>query len=120
MKKLRKTNPNLVSLIEGMRSKGYEDEVAIWIAISKKLSKPTRRQCEVNLSKINRLTKDGETIVVPGKVLGSGEIDHKVTVAAYKFSQTAIEKIEKLGETLSINELMERDPKGSNVRIFGG
>ncbi|MBN1786205.1 MAG: 50S ribosomal protein L18e [Candidatus Methanofastidiosa archaeon] len=120
MKKIKKTNPNLVSLIEGMRSKGYNDEVALWVALSKRLSKPTRHQSEVNISKINRFTKDGDTIVVPGKVLGSGELDHKVTVAAYKFSQVAKDKIAKSGETLTIPELMERNPKGSKVRIFGG
>jgi large subunit ribosomal protein L18e len=84
------------------------------------MSKPTRHQCEVNVSKINRFTIDGETIVVPGKVLGSGELDHKVTVAALKFSDAARAKIDKVGETLTINELLDRNPKGSNIRIFGG
>jgi len=120
MKKIRKTNPNLLSLIEGLRAEGYESNVPLWVSLSKRMSKPTRHQCEVNISKINRFTKEGDTIVVPGKVLGSGELDHKVTVAAFKFSDTARNKIDKVGETMSINELMEKNPKGSNVRIFGG
>ncbi|MHC1599068.1 MAG: 50S ribosomal protein L18e [Candidatus Methanofastidiosia archaeon] len=120
MKKMKKTNPNLVRLIETMRTKGYKDSVALWIALAKKLSKPSRAQCEVNISKLNRYTQEGEIIVVPGKVLGSGELDHKLTVAAYNFSQSAREKIGKIGETWSLEELMEKNPKGSNIRIFGG
>jgi len=120
MKKIRKTNPNLMVLIEGLRDRGYQENVPLWVSLSKRMSKPTRHQCEVNISKINRFTKDGDTIVVPGKVLGSGELDHKVTVAAFKFSDKAKVKIDKVGETLTINELVEKNPKGSNIRIFGG
>lgn len=120
MKKMSKTNPSLVALIELLRSRGYEQKVGLWIALAKKLSKPTRRQCEVNVAKLNRYTSEGEVIVVPGKVLGAGDLDHNVTVAAYKFSMTAREKINAAGTTMSLEELMEKYPKGSNVRIFGG
>jgi large subunit ribosomal protein L18e len=41
------------------------------------------------------------------------------TVAAFTFSQTAIIKIEKAGgECLSLMKLIEKDPKGSGVRII--
>jgi len=120
MKKMSKTNPNLISLIGELREKGYSDSIGLWVRLSKILLKPTRRRCEVNLSKINRYTADGETIVVPGKVLGTGVLDHNVTVAAFAFSKSARDKIDSVGESLSLAELMEKNPKGSNVRIFGG
>jgi len=39
--------------------------------------------------------KEGETVVVPGKVLNVGELTKKVEVAAFSFSQSAEEKIKK-------------------------
>jgi len=56
---------------------------------------------------------------VPGKVLGSGILDSKVTVAALNFSEAAVDKIAgKQGECLSIEQLLSQNPKGSHVRIL--
>jgi len=58
--------------------------------------------------------------VVPGKVLGAGRIDHPVHVAAFSFSDQARFKILRAkGKCLSILELMEKNPKGTNVKILG-
>jgi large subunit ribosomal protein L18e len=119
MKKLKKTNPNLVSLIEFLRTEGYKNDVLLWTDISRRLLKPTRHKVEVNLSRINRHTEEGDTVVVPGKVLGSGSLDHSVTVSAFQFSHTAKEKISAAGRALSIRELLEENPKGTGVKIMG-
>jgi large subunit ribosomal protein L18e len=59
-------------------------------------------------------------VVVPGKVLGAGRIDHPVHVAAFTFSEQARSKILRAkGKCLSILELMEKNPKGTNVKIIG-
>jgi len=58
--------------------------------------------------------------VIPGKALGAGIIDHPVTVAAFNFSEKAKRKIEAAGgKCLTIEELAEANPKGSNVKILG-
>jgi len=73
--------------------------------LKKMLGKSRSRQAEVNIGKIGKLTKKGEAIVVVGKVLGTGSIDHAVTVAASKFSESAKKKIEAAGgKTLPIKE----------------
>ncbi len=93
----------------------------IWRAIAEHLEKPTRvrKKWVVNIGKINRLTKPGDTVVVPGKVLGAGTIDHPVVVAALKFSKSAVEKIKAAGgEAIHIAELIRRNPTGSNVKIL--
>ena len=78
-----------------------------------------RRTAEVNLSNINRHAEADETILVPGKVLSNGELDKKVNVVALKFSAKAQEKIESAGgECISIDEIIETNPKGSNIRII--
>ncbi|MFC2174960.1 50S ribosomal protein L18e [archaeon] len=65
--------------------------------LKKLVTKSRSGRAEVNVGKIGKLTKKGETIVVPGKVLGTGAIDHAVTVAAMRFSESAKKKIEAAG-----------------------
>jgi large subunit ribosomal protein L18e len=115
---LKKTNPNLIRLIELLRTEGYTNDVPLWVALSKRLAKPTRHKAEVNFSKINRYTKEGDTVVIPGKVLGAGSLDHTVTVAAFAFSHAAREGINAVGRALSIEELLKENPKGTKVKIM--
>jgi large subunit ribosomal protein L18e len=119
MKTPEKTNQELKNLIRFLEKAAREKNAKIWKAVAKLLSKSSRKRIVVNISKINRHTKKGETIVVPGKVLAAGEIKHPVIIAAYAFSQTAKIKITKAkGKCLSISELVEKNPKGSNVKII--
>jgi len=58
--------------------------------------------------------------VVPGKVIGTGKIDHPITVAAFSFSEKAKEKIKVArGKAISLLQLIKKNPKGSNVKIIG-
>lgn len=116
---IKKTNPNLISLIKSLRKQSYDEEVAIWRDVAIKLEKSARSQAEVNVAHIAKHTEEGETVVIPGKVLSDGFINHKVTVAAWKFTNAAKEEIAKAGgECISISDLAEANPKGSNVKIM--
>ncbi|WP_407356870.1 50S ribosomal protein L18e [Methanolobus sp. WCC5] len=115
----RKTNPRTPVLIAALKEGARQNEVAIWRDVAQRLEKPGRNYAQVNLSKINRYAKDGETVLVAGKVLGSGLLDKAVTVAAYNFSVTAMEKITDLGgKCLTIEQMLEENPKGSGIRIL--
>jgi large subunit ribosomal protein L18e len=71
------------------------------------------------LSTINRNTKKSDVVVVPGKILGSGTINHAVTVASFGASEKAKEKlVAAKAKYLSIPELLEKNPKGTNVKII--
>ncbi|MCK9151345.1 50S ribosomal protein L18e [Methanobacterium alcaliphilum] len=119
VKRITKTNPNLIELIGNLKKKSNAEEAAIWKDLARRLERSTRRKAQVNLSKINRNSSDDETVLVAGKVLGSGDLDHKVQVVALSFSKMAQEKIEKVGgECLDINTILEQNPKGSNIRII--
>ncbi len=73
----------------------------------------------MNLSKINRYAKEGESIIVPGKVLAAGEISKGTNIAAVSFSETARKKIvDGKGKVMTILDLVKENPKGSNVRII--
>ena len=114
------TNPHLQSLIATLKRESHTHEAGLWAAVAHDLERPTRQRRVVNLSCINRHTASNETVVVPGKVLGSGELDHSLTVAAFDFSSRAREQITKSkGTCLTILELIKKDPKGKNIKIIG-
>ena len=113
-------NPVVSSLIVELRKASRSNEAPIWRAISNKLKRPRKNRSEVNISKINRHTKDTDYVIVPGKVLGSGEINHAVTVAAISVSETAKSKIEAAkGKVITISDLVKENPKGTGVHILG-
>lgn len=117
--KLTKTNPKLVELIGTLKEKSYQEDVAIWKDVAKRLERSNRRKAEVNISQINRYTSPDETVLVPGKILGSGELNHKVNVVALNFSKKAEEKIAAAGgECLDISEILDKNPKGNKIRII--
>ncbi len=120
MKHNYKTNPRLLGLISNLKRQSREKEVSLWRDIAIRLERPTRNATEVNLSRINRYTKEKDLILVPGKVLGAGELDHQLTVVALNFSEGARGKIlEAGGSCLTIEQLMSQNPEGSKVRIMG-
>ncbi len=114
------TNPLLRGLIQELKVKSKEHEAPIWEAVALDLERPSRQRKAVNLSKISKVTKADETIIVPGKVLGSGELNHKVTIAAFQFSQGAREKIAAMGgKAIAIGDLTKESPTGKSIRIVG-
>jgi len=119
MKKTGPTNPNMKKLIADLHSLATKEKLKMWKRIAEELKKPTRSRREVNIERINRSTKKDETIIVPGKVLSKGELNHNVKVAAWKFSEAAKQKINKSGKAISIQELIKENPKGKKVRIIG-
>ena len=119
MKRTGPTNLELRNLIEELKKKSREHEVNIWKRVADDLEKPARQRRIINLYKINKFTKENETVIIPGKVLSVGDLDHNVTVAAFSFSGSALDKINKIGRAISINKLIQEDPKGKRIRILG-
>ena len=114
-----KTNPQLKDLIGELKKEASEKSVKLWNRLANDLEKPTRQRKAVNLNKINLLSRENEIVVVPGKVLSNGELQHKVTIAALKFSTQAAEKIKNSdSQIFTIRELMKNNPEGKNVRIL--
>ncbi len=109
----RKTNNELVETI--IKTKKGDK----WLEISDKISRPRRTNISLNLRDINEQAKDGDRIIIPGKVLSSGEIDKKVSISALKFSNSAKEKLKKAGIKIStILEEVKSNPKGENIKIL--
>jgi large subunit ribosomal protein L18e len=115
---MSKTNPRLGSLIADLKSVARESGADVWFDVAERLEKPRRTHAEVNLGRIERYAREDETVVVPGKVLGSGALRKEVTVAAVDFSGTAETKIDQVGETKRLEQALEDNPEGSNVRVI--
>ena len=113
------TNKELFDTIRDLKKLSNSTGVGVYRAVAAKLAAPASQRSAVNLSKIDRNTKDGETVVVPGKVLGSGSLSKKVTIVGFSASQTAIEGIERAGSKfVTIKDYVSKkhDPK---MRIIG-
>lgn len=77
----------LDGLSTASREKYYPE---LWKRVHRLTAVPARRRASVNLYKIDKYTKEGDLVVVPGKVLSIGEMKHKVTIAAIDFSAPAL------------------------------
>jgi len=110
-----KDNQILQSLIgELMKS-----DKKIWKKVAYELARPRRQRAEVNLSKIDAHAADDATVLVPGKVLASGAISKKATIAAFSFSGKAKELIGAAGgKAVSIESLQKSNPEGKGVVIL--
>lgn len=118
--KVREKNPPLRDLIRELRERSREGKAPVWEAVARGLNRPRRKGYRVNMYSLEKNCRAKETIVVPGDVLGAGDIKKALTVGALRFSGQARDKITKAGgQCMSIRELAEKNPKGSKVRIMG-
>lgn len=114
-----KRGPESSGVLEVVELLKKKKEGRIWKRVLSIIISPRRNRPSVNISRIDLLAKENETIVVPGKVLGAGRMTKPVTVSALLFSDSARKGIENAGgKCLSIKELVEGNPKGSGVRVI--
>ena len=116
----RKSNQALVALIDDLRGQSRSTGFALWRDIARRLEASRKNWAEPNLSRLSRYAANEDTILIPGKLLGSGDVEGKHTVAAYSVSSSAREKIEAAGgKVVSIHDLMKKNPNGKGVYILG-
>ncbi|HJZ19237.1 MAG TPA: 50S ribosomal protein L18e [Candidatus Nanoarchaeia archaeon] len=109
----RKTNGELVETI--LRAAKNEK----WIDVARVISGPRRNRLNLNLDIIDREAKDGEKIIIPGKVLSQGRINKKIKLIALSFSENAKEKLSKEKIDFStISEEIKKNPDAKGLRIL--
>ena len=115
-----KTNAHLVDTIAQLKAKSRETGAALWRDVALRLSKSRKNWASPNLSRVSRYAPEGATIVVPGKLLGTGEVSGSPTIVAYSVSAGARAKVEEAGgRIMTLAELMNDNPSGSGVYILG-
>jgi large subunit ribosomal protein L18e len=103
-----------------LRKAAKKNKAPIWKDLESRVSGPRSNRSEVNLGKLAQVTKASEVIVVPGKVLGTGNLGHKLTVCAFSISESAAKKIGDMGgKVVSLDDLIKKYPDGKGVRIIG-
>ena len=60
-------------------------------------TRPKRSRPSVNIDKLEKLAKENDSIIIPGKVLGAGSISKKLNICAVDFTNSAIEKLKGSG-----------------------
>lgn len=111
----RKTSNDLVETIIASKKNNA------WNQIAAVLSGPRRQRLNLNLDEINKISKAGEIIAIPGKVLSQGEIDKKIKLVALAFSESAKKKImEAKSEMETILNEIKKNPSAKGVRILKG
>ena len=103
-----------------LQSHSRKTKQKIWFAASEEILSSRKNRPQVNVGLISRNSKEGSRVLVPGKVLGSGKIDHRVTVGAYSFSKEAKKKITSSGGTcLDIREFENSLTSVKDVLLLG-
>ncbi len=110
----KKTNPELVETVKLIRKNSSWSS----LGIAEHLTSSSRKMPEVNLTKIDTHSEQGDSIIIPGKVLGSGSINKKIKVCAFKFSKEALNKLkDKKCDVLTISEEINKNPKATGLRV---
>ena len=109
----RKSNPRLVeTIIAAKKNKG-------WVEIAGIISSPRRNKISMNLEEIDKKTKEGDIVVVPGKILSQGNVGKKIKVIAVNFSEKAKEKLlTSKSEVSEILDEIKKNPEAKGIRIL--
>ncbi|MEK6840800.1 MAG: 50S ribosomal protein L18e [Nanoarchaeota archaeon] len=112
---LKKGNPILVETIRAAKKTGSD----FWLQVAGILSGPRRDQTVINLNDIEKSTKEGDSVVFPGKILSQGEVSKKLAIIAFAFSEKAMEKLLKnKAHVSSILEEIKKNPEAKGLRIL--
>ena len=116
----RKSNSELVKTVTELKKASRENDAPLWRSVAQRLEGPSSNWPSVNISKLEYKVNKNSKVLIPGKLLGSGNISKKMTVSAYSFSETAKSKVEAAGgKCVSYNDFIKTNPKGTDVVVIG-
>ncbi|MDH5416040.1 MAG: 50S ribosomal protein L18e [Nitrosopumilus sp.] len=114
------TNQVAIRMAKDLKRASVKNDAPIWAKLAEYALKPSIARRDLNLNKIGQLTKENDTVVFPGKVLGTGNVPHKITLFSFGVSNSAASKIiEKGGKIINYADLIEQNPTGKGVILLG-
>ena len=114
------TNQVVIQMANDLKKASSKNSAPIWAKLAEYALKPSVARRNINLYRIGQLTKENDVVVFPGKVLGTGNIPHKITLCSFSISESAASKILESGGTLaSYSDLIEKHPTGKGVVLLG-
>ena len=107
-------------MVKDLKQASKKNEAPIWSRLADLAIKPSSSRRVVNLTRINKTTKENDVLFVPGKVLGTGNISHKITLSSFSMSTTSANKIIQTGgKIMTYSDMIKKYPTGKGVIIFG-
>ena len=114
------TNQVVIRMASDLKKASTKNDAPIWAKLAEYALKPSIARRDLNLNRIGQLTKENDIVVFPGKVLGTGNIPHKITLFSFSISNSAANKIvEKGGKLINHSDLVEQNPTGKGVVLLG-
>ena len=114
------TNQVVLRMAKDLKKASTENDAPIWAKLAEYALKPSSARRDINIYRIGQLTKENDTVVFPGKVLGVGDIPHKITLYSFSISSTAASKIlKKGGSIINHTEMVRQNPTGKGVVLLG-
>ena len=114
------TSQVVIQMAKDLKKASSKNNAPIWAKLAEYALKPSIARRNINLYKIGQLTKDNDTVVFPGKILGVGSLPHKITISSFAVSESAASKItESGGNLISFSDLIAKNPTGKGVVFLG-
>ena len=114
------TNQVVIRMAKDLKKASIKNDAPIWAKLAEYAQKPSIARRDINLNRIGQLTKENDTVVFPGKVLGTGSVPHKITLCSFSISNSAADKIiSNGGKIISYSDLIEQNPTGKGVVLLG-
>ncbi|HMK32111.1 MAG TPA: 50S ribosomal protein L18e, partial [Nitrosopumilaceae archaeon] len=109
-----------IQMVRELKGASKKNNAPIWSRLAELALKPSSAKRTINVGQIDKFVKDNDVIVVPGKVLGTGNISHKITLCSFSMSTSSAKKVlQSGGKILSFSELIKNHPTGKGVVIIG-
>ena len=113
-------NQVVLHMVKDLKQASKKNEAPIWSKLADLALKQSSSRRTVNLTRINKITKESDVLFVPGKVLGTGNLYHKITLSSFSISASAANKIIKSGGSIMVySDMIKKFPTGKGVKIFG-
>lgn len=114
------TDEHRIRMARDLRRASGHHQTPIWRRLSDEALKPSGARRTINVRDIAKLTKDGDTVAFPGKVLGTGDISHVVVLFSFGISETAMSKIVRAGgRVVDHRTMVSERPAGTGVVLLG-
>lgn len=113
------TNQVVLHMAKELRVASKKNKAPIWSRLAEMALKPARARRVLNLGQLDKFVSDNDVIVVPGKVLGTGNISHKITLCSFSISVSGAKKVSQSGgKIIDFSQLIKNYPTGKGVKII--
>lgn len=107
-------NLNTLLLLNALR----KAKRPVWSDVAKRLRKPRRVRAEVTLSRLDKVTTENQLVVVPGRIVSTGQVTHKMTVGYFAATKSALVRLKQAGvNALPLSQFLQKHGQEKSIKI---